>query len=192
VEWVLEDGSKVVGNCQESRTINDAFTNAVGSRKMKSLQSRPSKTTCTSPDFDLKPHDEGPKGCPWDYAATVGPASKATNHFYLHRPNLPSRVRCLIPIPSDASVRDVVRGRVLIEFPTIFVLSVSKEKLQKPFITEEDYINEHRNEPPKVGPETWQRPFKASDHGEELGGLKSPLQLDEKRIAEVLQKDLEK
>lgn len=189
---MLEDGSKVVGNCQESRTINDAFTNAVGSRKTKSLQSRPSKTTCTSPDFDLKPHDEGPKGCPWDYAATVGPASKAINHFYLHRPNLPSRVRCLIPIPSDASVRDVVRGRVLIEFPTIFVLSVSKEKLQKPFITEENYINEHRNEPPKVGPETWQRPFKASDHGEELGGLKSPLQLDEKRIAEVLQKDLGK
>jgi hypothetical protein len=140
VEWVLEDGWKVFGNCQETRTIQDAFVNAVGKRRMQGQQSSVPKSAVGS-----KPASECPAG-----SGTGGePRPSAETHFYLHRPNLPSNAKCVIPIQPDAVVKDVVRDRVLIEFPTIFVSSASEEKLQNPFITEAEYIKQHGNEPLK-------------------------------------------
>lgn len=139
VEWILEDEAKVYGNCQETRTIAQAFANAVGRRKL------PSRQGCTSQTTMSRTEDHGIKSTV-EHRGNGGPSQSASHeeyHFYLHRPNLPSNVRCVIPVEPDAIIKDIIRDRVLIEFPTIFVLSHSNDTLQTPFITEEEYLKLH-------------------------------------------------
>jgi hypothetical protein len=145
VEWILENGSKVLGNCQETRTIREAFANAVGKRKMRNQQSSAVKRTIIAEDLEPKSISESQQDSSSNSAAFSEQVSNVEHHFYLHRPNLPSNVRCVIPLMPDAIIRDVILHKVLVEFPTIFVLSVSKEKLREPFITEEEYIKQHGN-----------------------------------------------
>lgn len=140
VEWILENGAQVFTNCQETRTITEAFANAVGRRKVQSRQIHASKIMSSEQDLDIKSIDEQQRSDGSDSAAYAESTPHAENHFYLHRPNLPSHVRCLIPVQPGARIKDVIRDRVLIEFPTIFVLGACQEKLQEPFITEEEYL----------------------------------------------------
>jgi hypothetical protein len=116
--------------------------------------------------------------------------SSTQHHFYLHRPNLPSNVRCVIPLQPDAVIKDVTQNRVLNEFPTIFVLGASKEKLQKPFITEEKYMEQRGNGPTTIVPGGPMARRTADDHEEGWDGLRSAQTLDERQINEVLRKDL--
>lgn len=190
VEWILQDGARVFGNCQETRTITEAFANAVGKRKIKSQQGFTSKTTLSTQGVDSKSVSEIHDGSALNAAAPTESISSAEHHFYLHRPNLPSHVRCVVPLQSEALVKDVIRDRVVIEFPTIFVLGVSKDKLQKPFVTEEEYLEEKGNGPPVIMSEAPEGGFTADDNDQDFSGLGSPPELDEKKIKEVLQKDL--
>ncbi|ERF74285.1 hypothetical protein EPUS_01972 [Endocarpon pusillum Z07020] len=176
VEWILENGSRVFGNCQETRTITEAFTNAVGRRKVQSQQAPASTATLKAQDVNLVGHEKS--------------TSSTGHHFYLHRPNLPSNVRCVIPLQPDAVIKDVIQDRVLNEFPTIFVLGASKEKLQKPFITEEEYMEKRGSGPPTIVPGGPMAGRTADDRGEGLDGLRSAQELNERQIKEVLQKDL--
>lgn len=199
VEWVLENGDKVYGNCQESRTITEAFDNAIGSRKMRKLQSRPSdaKSSTQIPDCGHSERQER-KEIPLGSAAAAGSASSSPLHFYLHRPNLPSNVKCLIPLQPDAPVKEVIRNRVLIEFPTIFVLNVSEEHLSTPFVTEENYLKQQTEMPTTCGSETNELPESETkkppvtfnDHPPELDAHEVPFGVDEQQVIEVLQRDL--
>ena len=190
VEWVLENGSSVFGNCQETRTITEAFTNAVGRRKVQSQQAPASKATLNAQDVSSWSIIGGEKNSSVDLVGHEKSTSSTGHHFYLHRPNLPSNVRCVVPLQPDAVIKDVTQDRVLNEFPTIFVLDASKEKLQKPFITEEEYMEKRRNGPPTRVPGRPMAGRTADDHEEGLDGLRSAQELNERQIKEVLQKDL--
>lgn len=146
VEWILDNGTKVLGNCQETRSIREAFVNAVGKRKMNGQQSGASKTVAGTDNANFAPLSEGQNINSASAVVDTVSTSEIEQHFYLHRPNLPSNVRCVIPLQPDAAIKDVLRDRMLIEFPTIFVSAVSKDKLQPPFITEEEHIKNHGNE----------------------------------------------
>jgi hypothetical protein len=184
VEWILDNGSNVLGNCQETRTIREAFANAVGKRKMRNQQSPAVKTTVSAQYLEPKSASESQQDNFSNPAALTEPASNVEHHFYLHRPNLPSNVRCVIPLMSDATIKDVMLDKVLVEFPTIFVLSISKEKLQEPFITEEEYIKQHGN----VVSETSN--FKMAGNKELLNSPGPALRQDEAKIKDEIQEDL--
>ncbi len=181
VEWILENEAKVLGNCQETRTVAEAFANAVPKRKMQLL---------SAPDLDSWSVSEGRKKNPSNSTARAESTSYAEHHFYLHRPNLPSNLKCVIPVQPDAMIKDVIRDRALVEFPTIFVLNASKEKLQRPFITEKAYIERQGNGPPTTGSEIPNERFATDGNDKDLNDLQSPSKLDGEKIEEVLQNNL--
>ena len=105
-------------------------------------------------------------------------------HFYLHCPNTPSSIKSLIPIKAESKIADVVQDRLLLEFPTIFIRNESPDQLTKPFILEEDYAN-------KYGDQAFASTT-SFDNAARSNHIDDPdaSQIDEKRILEVLQKDL--
>ena len=68
-------------------------------------------------------------------------ASSPTLKFYLHHPSLPSKMPVLIPLPSDATLATSLTNRVVLEFPTIYVLPQHQDRgLPAGFISEDDYF----------------------------------------------------
>jgi hypothetical protein len=188
VEWVLEDGSKVLGNCQETRTISEAFANAVGKRRMKAQQSFANRPTHSAQDTDSQPVSEIRNPSASSSAPPPETNSSTEHHFYLHRPNLPSDIKCLVPLQPATLIRKAIQDRVLIEFPTIFVLGASKHGLQKPFVTEEDYLHEHGKRPPVIASDAPHRGLVLNDNDQDSVVRRKLPERDEKMIEEVLQK----
>lgn len=114
--------------------------------------------------------------------------------FYLHRPQTRSKLPVLIPISPDATLADVLRGRVVLEFPTIYVLPETPELVPRDkYMLEAEYV-ERENEGLEVLDETPEGTAeRLSEEGEitERGSVGGVGQLDEKKVFEVLKKDLE-
>ena len=69
------------------------------------------------------------------------PTSPPSLKFYLHHPSLPSKMPVLIPLPSDATLATTLTNRLVLEFPTIYVLPQHQENgLPDGFISEDDYF----------------------------------------------------
>ena len=64
-------------------------------------------------------------------------------HFYLHRPQTSSKLKCLVPIDSNSTWKEVLKGRTLLEHPTVYVREEPPHELQKPFMLEGDYLEAH-------------------------------------------------
>ena len=111
--------------------------------------------------------------------------------FYLHHPSLPSRRPVLVPLPPDAKLATSLTNRLILEFPTIYVLpSQADGRLPEGFVSEEDFFASAKKELIEeiVGEGTQIAGFDGnSDEG------KADLEdgeLDEDRLREVLGKDL--
>jgi hypothetical protein len=104
-------------------------------------------------------------------------------NFYLHCPNTPSAIKSLVPINPNATIADVVKERLLLEFPTIFILYDPPEMLPEPFILEADYAKQYGDQAALI-PST----DKANATTEKQDRAAS--QIDERRLMEVLRKDL--
>jgi hypothetical protein len=220
IEWVLCDGSKSLANAQATRTVREAFTHSVGGnvlRKRKRPQedtvTQPcresptqeaqgdravEKMTQHTPSTAISASVEEVRPQPAECGAMaheeclkVAPLKEARPgddllpdlNFYLHCPNTPSAIKSLIPINPDATIADVVKERLLLEFPTIFILYDPPEMLPEPFILDIDYAKRHDD----------QAAFIAST--DEADGTtekqdSAALQIDEKRLMEVLRNDL--
>ena len=62
-------------------------------------------------------------------------------HLFLHRPKTPSSFpRVLIPLNLAKSLEKLLRRRLVLEFPTIYVLKVAPEDLPDSFMLEKDYL----------------------------------------------------
>jgi hypothetical protein len=124
------------------------------------------------------------------------PLKQSTTHrnlyFYLHRPRTATKKPVLAPLSPSSTLNEVLRGRTVLEFPTIHALPDSPETLAgqgtSPFILEEEYLRTAG--PEEIGQST------ASDEddvsgNETLSGSAVNLQdVDEKRVLEVLKQDL--
>ena len=146
IEWVLGDAMKVIAGCQENRTIQEAFTDTLRSNR---IYPQPDVVNGFFLNFLNMPSDRSKSYQPVneDREAAEAAQKHAVErlHFYLHRPNLPANIKCVIPISPDAVLKDVVHGRFLVEFPTIFALAASSEALPAPFITEEQLLSERHD-----------------------------------------------
>jgi len=115
------------------------------------------------------------------------PASTPTTvediFFYLYRPNTPSKYKCLIPISQLGSIGEALRGKTLLEFPTIYVRSESPESLVEPFITESEYLHHTSDMPVNL-------PSFGNTEVEEGEIAALPDNIDDSKILAVLQKDV--
>jgi len=64
-------------------------------------------------------------------------------HFYLHRPQTRSKWPVLIPLSPSQTLTDALRGRLVLEYPTLYVLPQGPSELPKDqFISEDEYLRE--------------------------------------------------
>ena len=120
------DKPKVISRAGELPASNNG-----NSRKGESESERP-MTDCLD-----QPGSEPPIS-----TSEISPqASLPTLKFYLHHPSLPSKMPVLIPLPSDATLATSLTNRVVLEFPTIYVLPQHQDRgLPDGFISEDDYF----------------------------------------------------
>jgi hypothetical protein len=104
-------------------------------------------------------------------------------HFYLHRPNTLSSVKCLIPLSPFSPIHDVLQDRTILEFPTFHVRDESPEQLSSPYITEEKYNEMYGSEVPIDLPTYASKDIPVSE-ADALAAI------DENKVLEVLKKDL--
>lgn len=119
------------------------------------------------------------------------PEVSSAYHFYLVKPHTTSALPVLIPISGSQSLFECLREQVVLEFPTIQVLSETPNSLPDRFMLESDYLAQSQAE--------------AQELDELLAHVKQPLQDDSghvgsdgggsvpqdvKMIAEMLQKDV--
>jgi hypothetical protein len=110
--------------------------------------------------------------------------------FYLHRPHTPSsQPTVLIPLSPSETLTSALQGKIVLEFPTIYVLTEAPDELPRAYVTEETYLSGQRKEDLVLGRDgVDEREGEGSEEGE-LGdmGLKG---IDEKKVLEVLRKDI--
>lgn len=176
VEWVFEDGSKAISACQETQSVKEAFKQMESRRKRKTQQSG----TGVAADTKVK--------APSDPVATSSTSTELGVHFYLHRPDAPANIRCVIPIQPETTIKESIEKRTIVEFPTIYVLSVEQVSLPAPFMTEEQHLRKFnsQNAPPlSMAPDLSQ-----ADNNEKLPEIPTDPTISDAQIAEVLLKDI--
>jgi hypothetical protein len=109
-------------------------------------------------------------------------------HFYLHAPCLPSPRPVLIPLPPEATLTDILRSRLVLEFPTIYVRYDPPEKLGNDYILEEDFSM-------RMQEKEYREKIEARLTGREEGQVIERLDqledtVDERKLEEVLRRDL--
>lgn len=108
-------------------------------------------------------------------------------HFYLHAPRLPSTQPVLIPLSHDASLSISLRNRLVLEFPTIYVLECSASEMPDGYVLEEVFDK-------KMQQESFRDSVMAKLRGNEEGEIDEVTKQDEgvdaKKIEEVLKQDL--
>ena len=107
-----------------------------------------------------------------------------TVYYYLFKPITTSKVKCVIPLAADTKVIDALRGRALLEFPTFYVREEAPEALPEPFMTEDKYNDQYGTDV------VVNLPIFAPNEALEEGEVIDLQGIDEKRVLEVLQRDL--
>lgn len=126
-----------------------------------------------------------------DQDEEINEPTTPTNYFYLLKPRTTSEKKVLIPLSPTDTLADSLRGRLVLEFPTIYVLSVAPEGLPDEFLLEDRYLEQLKAEQDEldqllktVDPER----LKALSNGED--GAQGPEKVDSDAILEVLKKDI--
>lgn len=132
-------------------------------------------------------------------------------YFYLHRHRAVTKDTILVPLQPSATLRDVLRGRSVLEFPTIYILSEDLRQQQQDtkaadaeaststdkrrYVLEEVYLRDHPDEAESESGEEEEEDFTSSegssseessddnDKGEDEDG--SELEAEDKAEAEV-------
>ena len=111
--------------------------------------------------------------------------------FYLHHPSLPSKNTVLIPLSPDATLATSLTNRLVLEFPTIYVLSQHQGNgLPDGFISEDDYFAAAKKDliEDATGVEGTVKDI-TDTSGETRDGIEEG-EMHEGRLLEVLAKDL--
>lgn len=120
------------------------------------------------------------------------PTSTPSQKFYLHHPSLPSQNPVVIPLPSDATLATSLTNRLVLEFPTIYVLPQHQGGgWPDGFTSEDDYFGAARKDLVEDALEVEGTVKDINDtSGETRDGLEEG-EVHEGRLLEVLGKDLE-
>ncbi|KAJ5242694.1 Zinc finger HIT-type [Penicillium citrinum] len=221
IEWISPSGEKFVKNCLETGILCEAYNRAFPLPKEERPVSKsaeehddqkkdnrsslgqsnipPSNDTTTTTDIAK---EQPAQSSTSDLAetSTEKPEENEPNlpivpyrdvYFYLHRPRTTSKKPVLVPISPSATLGSILRGRTVLEFPTIFTLSECAEKLigengESRFILEEEYLR--TADPAELGDKSPGQDLLETGNDEDTeSGLQN---LDEKKVLEVLKQDL--
>ncbi|PLB44186.1 putative HIT finger domain protein [Aspergillus steynii IBT 23096] len=153
----------------------------------------PSEETQTPHDATTPPvENESQSADAPNQQSSTNPAditSHRNSFFYLHRPRTATKQIVLIPLSPKTDLTSALRGRTVLEFPTIYVLHESPETLnadstESRFLLEEEYTRTHPDPEPEIGEVT------AEGDTQPLPGSKDLTNIDEKKVLEVLKQDL--
>ncbi|KAK5098354.1 hypothetical protein LTS08_006487 [Lithohypha guttulata] len=210
IEWLCQDGERVVGSCPEKRLVGESYIGIVGKKKVqrkrkfsmnepavtaysgaKALKQEPPTSHVLKQEGavqDASQQEEGANEMPAEQEENrQGPHKDTLSgiHFYLHNPTTSSKVKCLIPIPQDQTIRAVLEGRTVMEFPTFYAIREDPTRLKPPLISQEEYDKHHGNS-------TQVDVSVSLEDGEvdDSTALLPPTVLDSHKVMEVLARDL--
>lgn len=205
-------------NCLESSAIADAYdrvfpppTEETDGRVRVQLQGQLQGLESTQVEFEsVEPPTSDPTNVPSQQQPVSLPDStqkeeavpqshsmdKITPHrdvyFYLHRPRTATKQPVVIPLPPSMDLATALRGRTVLEFPSIYVLLDSPETLltekRSQFLLEDDYL---RTEKPALEQEAGE--ILPGQDGLDDTSSANPMdlgQVDEQKVLEVLKQDL--
>ena len=129
---------------------------------------------------------------PSEDSSAIVPAPKEGFNFYLHHPSLPSRHPVLIPLPPDAKLATALTNRLVLEFPTIYVLPSKPDgTLPEGLVSEDDFFASAKKELiAEVGGEDSLVGGFEGDAEERRADDLEDGEVNEGRLLEVLGKDL--
>ncbi|KAB8261819.1 hypothetical protein BDV32DRAFT_157814 [Aspergillus pseudonomiae] len=149
-------------------------------------QETPKEAVLPNPESETRP-DITPQDQPTQSTDKI--TSHRNLYFYLHRPRTSTKQPVLVPLSPTATLTSALRDRTVLEFPTIYILSdspdaLSSEEENAKFLLEKDYL--------RMQPQGETESGETSEaDGEQLApGSVDISNVDEKRVLEVLQKDL--
>ncbi|CEL06379.1 hypothetical protein ASPCAL07484 [Aspergillus calidoustus] len=206
VEWITDEGTKrfnSVETCSVAEAYDRVFPLSKEERKVHSenqsatqdedsedpTQKPESSTSEIDPQSTSEPSETQPTA---HDITTNASEDKPTPHrniyLYLHRPRTATKQQVLVPLSPRTTLADALRGRTVLEFPTIYVLrspldeTRSQEQNDK-FMLEKEYLRTHPDtEEVDDGPEE-------TDAQPVFGAVDIP-NVDESKVLEVLRKDL--
>ncbi|KAL2845053.1 hypothetical protein BJY01DRAFT_214497 [Aspergillus pseudoustus] len=209
VEWITEEGTKrlnTVETCSVAEAYDRIFPLTKEERKNRVDGQLIEQEGEKSAEDTQKPESDAPETDP--QSASEPPETQPTTqdnttssitedkaipyrnvYLYLHRPRTATKQSVLCPLSPNTTLANTLRGRTVLEFPTIYVLrkpldeEASEEEKSK-FMLEKEYLRTH--------PDTEH----ADDGGSEdtdaqpvFGAVDIP-DVDESKVLEVLRNDL--
>jgi hypothetical protein len=111
--------------------------------------------------------------------------------YFLLRPRTNTSRHVLIPISPSTTLNECLRGRTVLEFPTIYVLTDAPDALPEVYMLEEEYIKQENEDQKEfealmkdVKPEDLRAMISAN------GGADADEEVDSAKILDVLKQDL--
>jgi hypothetical protein len=127
-----------------------------------------------------------------DNGPSIESMDDGEHRFFLLKPRTSSSKNVLIPLPPDATLADCLKGRTVLEFPTVYVFTSSSQQLPEEFMLEEDYLRQEGEEQKEfdallneLDPEMLKR---LKDDGQR-SGEPAKEEVDSREILDVLKKD---
>ncbi|KAI9875769.1 MAG: hypothetical protein M1830_008015 [Pleopsidium flavum] len=117
-------------------------------------------------------------------------------NFYLHRPHTPTPDPVVIPLPSHSPLSTSLHNRIILEFPTIYTLPYPPSSLPDGYILEDEFLGQASREEKEVeellalvkGPVDLGA---GMGYGEAEGDNVRAVGLDDRKLLDVLKRDLE-
>ncbi|RMZ90371.1 hypothetical protein DV736_g2413, partial [Chaetothyriales sp. CBS 134916] len=149
VEWISWNGKRRVQNFDERKTLSDAHEK--DKQELPSSVIDDGSSSLSVASQHLSPSVDAPGGKevhqskehPATHYAVQTNAVPDHIHLYLHRPQTTSKIKCLIPLSTTTTIKDALRGKSIVEFPTIYVRNEPPEQLPLPFILESKYLDQY-------------------------------------------------
>ncbi|KAJ5165872.1 hypothetical protein N7492_006168 [Penicillium capsulatum] len=221
IEWISSTGEKSVRNSLETYTLSDAYDRAFSLPRSEKVARDTTKqedakeesastaqdssdtatnaattatteTTETTSSTTIPSEDKQPAEEP-EPSSDLPITSHRDLYFYLHRPRTTTKKPVLVPLQPSAKLVDALRGHTVLEFPTIYTLPDSSQRLlaekeTSPFILEEEYLR-------TIGPDdAAEKSAESEGSAEEVSGIPGSgvdlENVDESKILEVLKQDL--
>ncbi|KAI9753401.1 MAG: hypothetical protein M4579_005173 [Chaenotheca gracillima] len=135
VEWIDASQKSRLSQVAETTSLAEAYDTLMASEiserpppSNKRKRESPEATATTT----SKPSSPPPSP----------PSSQPQLYFYLHRVQTPSRTRVLIHLdqPTEVTLSTVLRDKVVLEYPTIYILPNPPDALPEGFQAEEEFL----------------------------------------------------
>lgn len=153
---IIMEQERKRGMSDEERKLNQPKTPCGGSRSRRAKRMQKAgrmKDLILSTPSILQDPETGSwcltSGCTLPTELTQGskvpqeprPTLPATHHLYLLRPRTPSSYpKVLVPLDPTQSLEVILRGRLVLEFPTIYVFCCEPKDIPREFVLESDFL----------------------------------------------------